>query len=121
MNRSAVILALALAALPSCVSRIAESSDPAADVGPRPDDHQSIARRWFESNVPVLATIERFEAEPPTHGTLEKTSFGLGTPVHGWRTVATASGKDSLGMSTGRISYVLLIRDGAVVGHQRLW
>jgi hypothetical protein len=113
--------AFLLASLPACVTRIgttdpAEASDAA---GPFPDGYEAIVRRWLEKEIRVLAQIEEFAVERPVRG------FSTGAPIFGsrtdgWRTSVRAAGRDSVGMSTGAISYALLLRDGKVVEHQKL-
>ena len=115
---SAVAFAvLVVVATPACTSRIVaiEEHDSKVIAGPFPEEYESIARRWIESEIRNLAAIDTFTVERPTPGFSEGSALFGGSRTDGWRTVVRASGRDSVGMGTGLLVYALLLRDGKVV------
>jgi hypothetical protein len=118
VRSAALLIALVvLAATPAC-TRIVEDPDgvgvTAEDAGPFPEDYESIARRWAVQELSRFSKIEGISASRPSPGMWERKGIGAST-TYGWVTNVTVSGKDRVGMSTGRVKHQLLIRDGEVV------
>ena len=118
MRRTALVLTLAtLLVAPAC-TRIVEDPEgigvTAEDAGPYPEDYEDIVRRWAVRELTRFSKIEGLSVSRPTPGMFERKGIGAST-AYGWVTTAVVSGKDRLGMSTGRVKHQLLLRDGEVV------
>ena len=122
--RLAILLtaALALVAAPACTSKITETPDAGAateaEAGPFPDEYETIAKRWVLDDHRRITQIDDFSMERPVPGQLHRSEV-LGGMVTGWRSVVVFTGRDRGGMKTGKMEYVVLIRDGEVVGSQK--
>lgn len=126
MSLRAAALALSVClVLPGCITRISGGSASTgavteADAGPFPENYEEITRRWVAQNVRVIATMREFSATRPIPGAADQgILFGVGE-VKGWQTMVDAEGLDAIGMTTGHITYNLLLRDGQVVAQQKL-
>ena len=85
-------------------------------LGPFPADYERIVREWIESSFFDVSSIEGFRVRRPTPG-FARAPFG--DARYGWWTEVAFRPRDMLGAPKGRLSYAVLIRDGAVVAHQK--
>jgi hypothetical protein len=86
------------------------------ELGPFPDDYRNIAKRWVEDSVPGVSRVESLSISKPRAGFADSL---LTSRRFGWWSDVTFRGIDRLGVSMGRLSFSLLIREGRVVARQK--
>ncbi len=118
-----LLLSTALAAVlvlsPGCLTTISESPTPddVTQTGPFPDDYTKIVRKWILEDIFRIVSIDSLDVSTPEAGV---SRWGLlGSAKQGWRANVQFSGRDRIGSSTGRMDYVVLIKDGEVVASQK--
>ena len=86
------------------------------ELGPFPDNYQTIGRRWIESNIRGVTAIETLTITKPRPGFADAIWMRR---HYGWWTHINFRARDRMGLSKGKMVYALLIRDGRVVARQK--
>ena len=103
---------------PGCITTISQAptSEATEATGPYPDDYEAIVREWILSDFFRITAIEQLEVTKPEAGVSKRLIF---SNKDGWRAQVAFWGRDRIDMSTGRMDYTVLIRNGEVIASQK--
>jgi len=117
---SAVAALLALAALVAgCATSIGPSQVGRDALGPFPNDWERVVRFWVENEFPNYSRVDRLQMRRPEPGVANPPRLSLQSARHGWYALVTFHAATRVNAPTGPLHYAVLIRDGAVVAHQK--
>jgi hypothetical protein len=119
-RRTGLVACCALATLlVGCISRIGPTASvPPDHLGPFPAHYEQIVRVWIEENFRGISRVDALSVSEPRAGFSDSL---LRRKRYGWWTQAVFRSTDRIGMPKGTMSYSLLIRDGRVIDHQKLF
>ena len=120
--RSVRVAAIALVAVlgSGCMSSIGPSLATRDEVGPFPRDYERIIRRWIEDEFTQWSRYERLQMRRPEPGVYKPPRLSIADPIYGWYTQVTFHPMSRVNAPVGAVHYAVLLRDDAVVAHQKL-